>query len=200
MTVMGSFWCSFVSLQLWQKGDSASVQTLFFFHSSFVHLYWMNTPNLCASVYNFVVCFSHFTLAFHDWNNSLTLMIRIQNTNACLCLTQRLTRLQLYFINPERAHERPGDGLCQVCASCCRMVLQDRRHHHRRSCKTDFNKLDRINVYMSIMQSVCVFCILVQLLSPLNRFSLLLFRLIQRHRLCPARRLSGRSETRGSPL
>lgn len=65
---------------------------------------------------------------------------------------------------------------------------------------TSVNLTECINVYMSIMQCVCVFYILVQLLSSLNRLSLLLFRLIQRHRLCPARRLSGRSETHGSPL
>lgn len=95
MTVMGSFWCC-CSLK-WCFICKPSVLTegwlsicpiYFFFHSSFVHPYLMNTPNLCTPVYNFAVRFSYFTLAFHDWNNLLTLTIRIQNTNACLCLTQ----------------------------------------------------------------------------------------------------------------
>lgn len=91
-----------------------------------------------------------------------------------------------------------GDGFCPVFASYCLVVLQDVLRHHQRNIVN--KRQNEINVYMPIMQSVCVFCILVQLLSSLNRFSLLLFRLIQRHRLCPAHRLSGRSETRGSPL
>lgn len=37
-----------------------------FIHSLFLHLYWMHTRNLSTPVFNFVVPFSHFTLAFHD--------------------------------------------------------------------------------------------------------------------------------------
>lgn len=55
-------------------------------------------------------------------------------------------------------------------------------------------------LYFYRAKCVCALHVLVQLLSSLNCFSLLLFRLIQQHRLCPARRLSGRSETHGNPL
>lgn len=61
-------------------------------------------------------------------------------------------------------------------------------------------KLNIVHLFVHILHTLCVCTSWSTSLSSLNCFSLLLFRLRQRHRLCPARRLTGRSETRGNPV
>lgn len=125
-----------------------------------------------------------------SWLESRTKML------VCVWRSTHWDDFQLSFINPEGAHAKPGRWLLSsVCFILSRgsATPSPKKHSVNRRQNTSMCTCPSC-------KSVCVFCILVELLSSLNRFSLLLFRLIQRHRLCPAHRLSGRSETRGSPL
>lgn len=102
----------------------------FFTHYLYIFIEWTHP----------VLVHKYITLCFGSVISHLLSMTKIicswlesrhRQKLVCVWHNNHWNDFQLSFLNPEGAHEKPGDGLCPVCASYCLVVLQDLLRHHQ---------------------------------------------------------------------